>query len=163
MFVNNKQRIIFVMSLQRSSGIIERKMKPHEIQIGSIAQSGKYAAIVREIYEGDKCFISIGKRSARAVPVSDLEPIPITPEWLERLGFEKREKPNNPDDYDYLPWLDVWSRGDVDLSTNEDYCEGFNLHFDESFVAGFEHIHQLQAAFALFTGEMLELKKEREG
>lgn len=81
--------------------------------------------------------------------VKDLKPIPITPQWLERLGFSKNY---------------VFSE---DFLEHESNVFGDFLKDETFWVSDFEYnesitfvlyVHELQMAFALFRGELLEIK-----
>ena len=77
----------------------------------------------------------------------DMEPIPITEEWLLDFGFEKKG--------DYY---ERWS-GDLLYS----YEDGWGLTFGQGMGFSFEikcdYVHQLQNLYFALTGEELELKK----
>ena len=68
--------------------------------------------------------------------------IPITPEWLERFGFENRG--NN-----------LFVKGKIELRYYANRCEvvvrGINITY--------QYVHQLQNLYFALTGEELELKQ----
>lgn len=74
--------------------------------------------------------------------VRDEEPIPLTPEWLERLGFD-----NNKDHEGYYMsggWIcKNYSEGDGGV-----HC-----------IAEVRYVHQLQNLYFALTGQELELKE----
>lgn len=87
----------------------------------------------------------------------DMDPIPLTEEWLIELGFKK----GNNSFYHKNGWLDVslptvhysfdiW-RGNEDYPTTSDWSE-IPLNVD--------YVHQLQNLYFALTGKELELKSE---
>jgi hypothetical protein len=79
--------------------------------------------------------------------VEEIQPIPLTEEWLLKFGFEK-EKP------DYLWWrlngvtINVFNGEAYKLNTG-----GY------TFYRHFKHVHQLQNLYFALTGEELTLKE----
>lgn len=77
----------------------------------------------------------------------DISPIPLTPEWLERLGFEKR-LPHEGEDFTHWHYngFEVWQH-------NEGFCHDFHFGGDVKYV------HQLQNLFFALTGDELKPKE----
>jgi hypothetical protein len=77
-----------------------------------------------------------------------LEPIPLTPELLEKAGFEWMH--TNNEDGDEREWLQHnifdWLK----------YYEG-HIHVDEYCIAHIHYLHQLQNLYYLLTGKELEI------
>ena len=75
--------------------------------------------------------------------LSELEPIPLTEEWLLKFGFERNGKK-----------LTFWK---IDLVEDE---EGI-FSFDEARIyIDIKHVHQLQNLYFSLTGEELTLNQE---
>ncbi len=90
--------------------------------------------------------------SSRTFGMKDIKPIKITPEWLERLGFEF-----------------VKSLFFLDLGTSEVIVEPHGemwqvkiilLENQDKLTLTIWYVHQLQSAIALMTGEELTLGGE---
>jgi len=94
---------------------------------------GMHTAILEVEYEFDK-----------------LKPIPLTEEWLIKLGFKVRR--NN-----------YFRKGDlqINISHNYDVTNAWLLSFDESYsleiIVGY--VHQLQNLYFALTGEELTIKQ----
>lgn len=76
-----------------------------------------------------------------------LEPIPITPEWLERLGFEIQ---TDPDDYQLI------TKGNFRFIFEPDTKIGKGYFFNDLKL---NSINQLQNLYHALTGEELETKE----
>ncbi len=88
----------------------------------------------------------------------DISPIPLTEEWLRRLGFSDKNYKEG-----YIG-IDV---GDTDFVLNKPHDNW--LHFGWDFKYGgwprqksFEFVHELQNFFFVLTGKELELKPTAE-
>ncbi len=77
----------------------------------------------------------------------DIQPIPITPEWLERLGFEKLKHI-----HEGLIYSKDWLRLNSNCAVT-DYRGG---GIDSRLI---KHIHQLQNLYFALTGTELTLTK----
>lgn len=79
------------------------------------------------------------------------EPIPLTPEILEKCGFEWDDRDDDN------KWL-VLYYGRYKLMTDE--SSGFNLvnaYVDNKFINNYRYLHQLQNIFFFATGEELSI------
>src|SRR5690606_25038518 len=94
------------------------------------------------------------------VDLKDLHPIPLTEEWLLRLGFEKKrhkwkDGSVSPNDY----WLDEFNVV-VDKRTYKPEVHYILGRRDSSngseYIKGIEHVHQLQNLYFALTGEELK-------
>lgn len=68
---------------------------------------------------------------------ADYEPIPLTPEILEKCGFEKGEK-------------GFWFTGGIEYNLEKNLLEGFGYCL-------IEYLHQLQNLYFALTGEELQI------
>lgn len=79
----------------------------------------------------------------------EIKPIPLTPEWLERLGYKKDSMDNkwyqSPSN---LPPIYNWRRGDYGM-------DGLPLS-----VKSIQYLHQLQNLYFALTGEELTINHE---
>lgn len=90
---------------------------------------------------------------------SDFEGIPLTPEWLERAGFENRP----------FKWSDGTVSNDLFISKDDlwsvhNYDGTFNFFKMEKhdtsvwLIGDIKHVHRLQNIFHALTGTELEIK-----
>lgn len=93
------------------------------------------------------------KQEDRSQFLKFVSPIPITPEWLEKLGFTR-----NPDYEEFYPkgnenvnvtYKDDSYFFDYDCPRGVEWCRRY-----------VEHVHQLQNHFYLMTGEELTIGGE---
>ena len=95
-------------------------MKPNELVIGDWVRCGKRYMKVTQLAEDMDC--------------DDIDPIPITPEILEKNGFVKESRENHGNNLKYCILTDgLW----IDIS-GENFFEG-----------KLEYVHQLQHALRL--------------
>ncbi len=84
------------------------------------------------------------------ISITDIEPIPLTPELLEQCGFE-------PIDDDGL-----WQHKEEQLfQLGDNYLQqdGFSFIWDAAFTGVvIEHFHHLQNVFHALTGQELEIQ-----
>lgn len=98
--------------------------------------------------------ITIDRCPKQTVSISQLKPIPLTEEWLLKMGFEKRI------DRKY----ERFSVGKFELeyySHSDDVIDGFYFYCEhvKSGDVKIPHIHQLQNLYFAITGEELTIKK----
>lgn len=77
--------------------------------------------------------------------------IPITPEWLEKLGLEK------DDHCDYCRWLTSNYQVVVETSPPGTSVCILDEHSDYAFVRDIEYVHQLQNLIYNLTGQELTI------
>lgn len=81
---------------------------------------------------------------------SDLSPIPLTTEWLERFGFETH--PNFSE-----RWF--WNHYGYSMTLADDGDWNVMPRVDDSLVVAYcRYVHQLQNLYFALTGTELELK-----
>jgi hypothetical protein len=80
-----------------------------------------------------------GKSIIAKYPIEDLQPITLTPELLEKSGFEKEN------DYWNLEGFKIWHDG-----------KGF-YHINSELLVHIDYLHQLQNLFYSLTGTELEI------
>ena len=88
--------------------------------------------------------------------VADLEPIPLTEEWLEKLGFWSKYKSN------HLKWslygFDIDQISDEDENGNEIPQEQI---FHYAYQYEIKYVHQLQNLYFALTGKELTINQEK--
>lgn len=128
-------------------------MKASEFRIGNLVwddYSGEMQ--VAGIYEK----VSIDLRKSESLPIGafllkNVQPLPLTPEWLERFGFVAREW---REARDYKPGgLPVYERGMILMFVPEGMCQVRGGFIDPKI----EYVHQLQNLYFALTGSELIL------
>ena len=123
-------------------------MKANDLRIGNLVRWEDESKDIEKITS-----IEISHNNNGAVETENTEgfiylfefqPIPITPEWLERAGFEKNGI--------------RWCMKDIKfhISNVNGHCVYGNHAGD--FIAKAQHIHQLQNLYFALTGNELEFK-----
>lgn len=115
-------------------------MEAKELRIGNYVYNGGIISLdIERLYAFNECLY-------------DLQPIPITEEWLLKLGFEKEE--GNlyslyvDDNLDVSLWSDTYfSNPTIELT-----CNG------KVVCKNIKYIHQLQNLYFALTGQELKLK-----
>lgn len=130
-------------------GLIHLTMiKANELRKGVLIID--YTGIVREVYGEDiqqQCWHEEGQSGTTEAP---LNPIPLTPEWLERMGFQIETIPDSVDEEgEIIKGYTHW--------TNGKFC----FHFSDGRIEGRDHIqyvHLFQSWYFFNTGEELQIK-----
>ena len=123
-------------------------MKAQELRIGNwINDLTGYECQVRGATSNGIWIHDVGGPGTEAA----FSPIPLTPEWLERFGFEYEE--GFADDYTKEP---------ISLYNNP-FLEGWTVEtiFSELIkenMLNIKYVHQLQNLYFALTGQELELK-----
>jgi len=81
----------------------------------------------------------------------DIDPIPLTEEWLVRFGFDK-----DGFDWFFMPKKDHVVQNGYSVNNKENVFE-----IDELIIPNIQHVHQLQNLYFALTGEELTLKTEQ--
>lgn len=117
-------------------------MKTTDLRIGNRTNNGVVIGIADGYIECAGNYNITGRTSFRD---ADLEPEPLTEEWLKKFGFE------------YEPGsIDVWWVGSFGIDAagkSYHYTCGEYIH-----GIGIKHVHQLQNLYFALTGEELILK-----
>lgn len=127
-------------------------IKANELRIGSLiampADSGKPIWKVLEIRELGIIYGQSWETGTAYCKYEIPSPIPLTPEWLERIGFEWKANIHR--------W--VHGTGFRIIQTDAGFENGIG---DGSFIQPpLRYVHQLQNLFFALTGVELELKTE---
>ena len=130
-------------------------MKTNELRIGNfVATEGIDFVEVSKIDADFGICYKIPQEFGQFYPYKEVEPIPLTEEWLMNLGFKKYTywRPNNLDYYhsDLKEFCII--SGQVRLYTDDPY-EFFKIPQNIQFV------HQLQNLYFALTGEELTIKE----
>ena len=127
-------------------------IKAKELRIGNLATID---GNVVEIYEVTHSVIEIAN-GAEPYSINDIEPIPITEDWLLKFGFEIQKTTTKSyhidcsNGWDSVIFADMQPEGDFwigirSISDGENYV----LHTDV------KHVHQIQNLYFSLTGDEL--------
>ena len=128
----------------------------NEVRIGNLVNynDGEYGfddyVVIIEPHE-----IHTYRTIAERIKNAELNPIPITPEWLERLGFEKRISPKGHEN-----WV-MYSQHHFAFVLREiTPFIGFTYHsYGTDHSLQIDHVHQLQNLYHALTGQELTVKE----
>lgn len=128
-------------------------MKTSELRIGNWVIYEATTRIITSIGEYDVLhYLANGKNKSDmyASPISQISPIPLTPEILEKVGFE----------YDGIAYnLRFYTNMDLTLVTyNEDGMHYWLKYYYGPAMPHIRHLHQLQNLYFALTGEELDIK-----
>jgi hypothetical protein len=110
-----------------------------------------YSGHVREVTGEDiqsQCWHEEGQTGTTEAP---LNPIPLTPEWLERCGFKWHSLPDSEGN-EHNVYTTKW--GDFDLTMFDNDI----LELESVRMPHIKHLHQLQNLYFALTGEELKIE-----
>lgn len=139
---------------------------PKELRIGNLVNTQDGHGVVRAV----NLFIATVDVMNCVSEFTDdaLSPIPITPEWLERLGFVNRQNefdewgikifddPHRPNSYFYTGWFVIYAEY-KDQIIDHFVCNMGDYRNETD--AKFKYVHQLQNLFYCLTGQELTVKE----
>jgi len=126
-------------------------MKAQDLRIGILVNSVKWGvpATLDASDFAELHFRCDGAVLDETIISEYIEPIPLTEEWLDKLGFEKC--------YDKeLPYQNAYRNGDLLLS--QDFTMSYCAEYMETFGEPLTHVHQLQNLYHALTNEELTIK-----
>lgn len=118
-------------------------LKPHDHLVRCDSEEGCQILV--------DCYYASGSIISGCVADSmECEPIPLTPEWLEKLDFTVNTK----------VWWEFPGKSDFQLLDNSPFEKTFSLTEDHTLldVRPLEYVHQLQNLFYIITGKELTIK-----
>lgn len=137
----------------------------NELRIGNILHFYKpvtnqpHILVVKGIYYDDQIHNAWFIKNEQYADINEkgLSPIPLTPEWLERLGFEKakEEDSNSYLSYSILKLDGVVARQEDGWYQMITDADGY---YEQNVGVKLEFVHQLQTRYQSFTNEELEIK-----
>lgn len=131
-------------------------MKANELRIGNLIQTKEYKSARRIIcFYGssdvlvDSGYVTFPTDDESEYSLNELEPIPLTEEWLLKFGFEKINETDWQSPSSCYRW-DTAREGMQFLTLDDEW-----LFFSNGEV---EYVHQLQNLYFALTGEELTIK-----
>jgi len=129
-------------------------MNSRELRIGNLVtrDSHSHYSKVKEIHDSS---VVLEEHSRTLWNITIIKPIPLTEEWLLRLGFKKRVTIGHSVQYfiGINPVTQDWLF-DIVWQDSQEFPFYRNGHFK------IQHIHQLQNLYFALTGEELKIKND---
>jgi len=112
-------------------------MEAKELRMGNLVHGNPYNGLIT-VFSNNKCVIKHKSGIARFL-IEDLEPIPLTEEWLLKFGFEiKQSRFGN----EYLGKINLYTTSDKNIV----FCY-------DGYLKGIKYVHQLQNLYFALTGK----------
>jgi hypothetical protein len=134
-------------------------MKANELRIGNYFKSKSDEAIYELTYE-----LLAEQFNGKDLGFDDMQPIPLTQDWLIKLGFKKHiiDEPTIKQTRWILDWsymcatcpLSIYDKGKNSFSSFDSSIRGI-IHSE------IKHVHQLQNLYFALTGEELTIKTKK--
>lgn len=124
-------------------------IKYNEVRFGNLVnQDGQ----ITSINAGHFLSVDLGAKELKGI-----DPIPLSPEWLERCGFErvKEEDSNHYLSYSILKLDGVITKQEDGWYQMITDVDGY---YEQNVGVKLEYVHQLQNRYQSFTGEELQIK-----
>ena len=84
----------------------------------------------------------------------DVQPLPLTEEWLLKFGFNTHAGTNG------TYYSKHWGKNGLEIITKDYHYKGFEMELGKARFKSVESVHQLQNIFYVLTGEELKLKQQ---
>jgi len=124
-------------------------LQANELRIGNLLMYGNRMAVVSAIFKSHFRCESLEQIDFGNSLQSNFQPIPLTPEILEKCGFDN-------DDNDFLNTIDERSSLHINLEKQRTLIESYDGIIK---LNNIKHLHQLQNLYFALTGEELEYKQ----
>lgn len=121
-------------------------MKASELRLGNWVNNNPRDGVIT-VFSNDKCVIRHKAGIDRAF-IEELQPIPLTKEWLLNLGF-KKDVDGSFMKNDISIFLDKRFKTNLFLQENQDNFKWF------SYECKIQYVHQLQNLYFALTGDEL--------
>ena len=120
----------------------------NEMRIGNIMLDDEYNVVNVERINSDRIheFTMVSQNNGRIYP-SNIYKIPITKQWLEKLGFVNTNTTEYPN-YTKGVYKCLWRNGKTNICNNH------------GFIKDLKYVHELQNLFFALTGKELHSKNE---
>lgn len=142
----------------------EMSIQPNELRIGNLVYASWKTGLIVPIKEIREFKIIVDDDEWSCLKYDEIDPIPLTPEWLEKCGFEKRLEYWEPFVGDAKgAWFNMNGIFIVVLKSNGKIYRAIATNGDEfGYVDGPEikSVHQLQNVIFALTGQELDIKEK---
>lgn len=117
-------------------------MKANELRINNLVLHPKYGSDVKvPIKVSHEIIASLVEGGLHS---QDIEPIPLTEEWLEKLGFSQEDD-------------NIWSKGSVSINKDVDDTFYGSVFIQGGHVSFVDSVNKLQNLYFALTGSELEI------
>jgi hypothetical protein len=120
-------------------------MKANELRIGNVVNRHKFEGDVVHVIDSKDIYIIENSDPKSVLYVKNYSPIPLTEEWLLRLGFVSN------------PYQDRYEYGDIDIEC--DKTKGETILW-ASGAPHIKYVHQVQNLIFALTGKELTLTEQ---
>ena len=127
-------------------------MKASELRIGNLVDVIEFKNVEVLGVSMNNIGLKVDSSTFLSVDINEINPIPLTEEWLLKLGFK------------YKKWDDhfIIKNGNY-FNSIKKYDDGWHYNTDESdatcyYLTTIQYVHQLQNLYFALTGEELEIK-----
>lgn len=134
-------------------------MKANELRIGNLVKHDSFIGFIVSIYK-DGVIVDFTKNPFKIDGYASIQPIPLTEEWLVKLGFERDKTGdlsimiNSIDTHLFFVVTKDWFYpsliSEPEYSNTTPSCIGLNR---------IQYVHQLQNLYFALTGEELTIKQ----
>lgn len=127
-------------------------INPNELRIGNFIQAdvNQFDEVIN--IDGESGVIRVKTGNEFYLTSSFINGIPLTPEWLERCGFEKSYSA-------YLNGIIYMYEGPGYWNNQKGWPVGIRDEVSMRIVRCIEYVHQLQNLYFALTGEELTIKE----
>lgn len=126
-------------------------IRANELRIGNtVNRLGSPTEITSIQHTDDIDYVSTP--ASGAITVNQIEPIPLTKEWLEKMGFERWKQDDDSYSIEDSQGQSIMVRGQECAVYGSDACTS-----GHSFNFKIEYVHQLQNLYFVLTGNELSV------
>lgn len=144
-----------VKDLRIGNYVSLNKKQRDELWINNEICADKYYYSVDVIYGSGEIVLKLDAEDID-FDIKDIQPIPLTEEWLLKLGFEEKGD-NKEESYFLLYGFHLENRANDKFSLNINK-EDFGCWWIDQYLKELKYVHQLQNIFFCITGEELTIK-----
>lgn len=126
-------------------------MEVRDLRIGNLVQSiiSNFKLTVTG-FVGDRVFYN-GEPTSGVRPIDEIEPIPLSEEWLIKLDLQESHYSDRRN-----PRYDLPGRG-YEIHISDDWMHG--VYFEGNCMTYIKYVHQLQNLVYALTGQELTIKE----
>lgn len=121
-------------------------IKANELRIGNLINYNEQYCKVVSLYDDGIIWFDDKNNDSYSSEVYEPNPIPLTPEILEKAGFEKYEKIKD----------ECWHKGNFEIFKTS--SPGYSMDIEKDIYPELIYLHQLQNLYFALTGEELTIE-----